>query len=602
MFSAEEYKDIKKRDLDFAFEIEDIIHKSPDPDVRYKDSRPIMDLKHMLESSASDKWYGNNVAMYQKFQKKGNFESITYREVLEMVNALGTALIDLGLKDERISVTGENCSQWAISYLAAVCGTGTVVPLDKELHMEDIEGLIIRANVKCVLFAKKHEKMYREIKERGNTNLEILINFNAEEDNDGVLSYKKLIEKGKKLIEEGDRRFLDAQIDAEKMAVLLFTSGTTGTPKGVMLSHKNIITDLMVAPTYLKVHDWDVFFSVLPLHHTYACTCDFLMPLYKGAAIAYCEGLKYILKNLQEVRPTMFLVVPAILELLNKNIWKNINSQGKASLVRKIIKVNSFTKKLGLDFSRKAFKDIHKVLGGRMRLIICGGAAINPQILLDMQAFGIMALQGYGLTECAPMGALNPDVKPNENSIGKAFPACKIKIDSPDEEGVGEIMIQGDNVMLGYYDMPEETEKVLEDGWLRTGDVGYMDDQGFVVITGRLKNVIIAKNGKNVFPEELEYHLSNVDIIKESMVFEGPLSDSDDVMIVAAIRADDDEVAEKFGDISKEELEDILWREVDKINENQPFFKRIKKIVVKDKDFVKNTAQKILRFSEENKR
>ena len=210
-----------------------------------------------------------------------------------------------------------------------------MVPLDKELHMEDIEGLIIRANVKCVLFAKKHEKMYREIKERGNTNLEILINFNAEEDNDGVLSYKKLIEKGKKLVEEGDRRFLDAQIDAEKMAVLLFTSGTTGTPKGVMLSHKNIITDLMVAPTYLKVHDWDVFFSVLPLHHTYACTCDFLMPLYKGAAIAYCEGLKYILKNLQEVRPTMFLVVPAILELLNKNIWKNINSQGKASLVRK---------------------------------------------------------------------------------------------------------------------------------------------------------------------------------------------------------------------------------------------------------------------------
>lgn len=235
-------------------------------------------------------------------------------------------------------------------------------------------------------------------------------------------------------------------------------------------------------------------------------------------------------------------------------------------------------------------------------MMICGGAAINPQILLDIQAFGIMALQGYGLTECAPMGALNPDVHPNENSIGKAFPACRIKIDSPDEEGVGEIMIHGANVMLGYYDMPEETAKVLEDGWLRTGDLGYMDEQGFVVITGRQKNVIIAKNGKNVFPEELEYHLSNVDIIKESMVFEEPRSDGEDVMIVASIRPDDEEVEEKYSEISKAELEDLIWSEVDKINATLPFFKRIKKIIVRDRDFVKNTSQKILRFSEDNKK
>lgn len=602
MLSQQEYKTKKEKDLDFAFEIEDIIHNSKDKDVRYKDSRPIMDLKHMIETSASEKWYADNIAMHQKFNRKGKFETITYRQLLKMINALGTALIDLEMKDKRISVTGNNCSQWAVSYLAAVCGVGVVVPLDKELHIDDIEGLIVRADTRCVLFSGEHEKMYREIVERGKTNIELLVNLDADEDSEGVFSYKKLIEKGEKLLDEGDRRFLDAQIDADEMAILLFTSGTTGKPKGVMLSHKNIISDLMVAPTYLKVNPWDVFFSVLPLHHTYACTCDFLMPLYKGASIAYCEGLKYIVKNMQEVKPTMFLMVPAILELLHKKISKNIAAQGKTNLVRRIMRINAITKKIGLDLSHKAFKKVHEIFGGNMRLFICGGAAINPQILLDVQGIGIMALQGYGLTECAPMGALNPDVNPNAKSVGKAFPACEIKIDSPDEDGIGEILIKGPNVMLGYYEMPDETAKVLDNGWLRSGDLGYLDDKGFLIITGRLKNVIIAANGKNVFPEELEYHLSNVDIIKESMVFEDEQKDGNDVLIAAAIFLDEEEVAEKYGDISREEIEKVVWGEVDKINSRQPFFKRIKRIILRDHELVKNTSKKILRFSEENKK
>ena len=602
MLSQQEYKTKKEKDLDFAFEIEDIIHNSKDKDVRYKDSRPIMDLKHMIETSASEKWYADNIAMHQKFNRKGKFETITYRQLLKMINALGTALIDLGMKDKRISVTGNNCSQWAVSYLAAVCGVGVVVPLDKELHIDDIEGLIVRADTRCVLFSGEHEKMYREIVERGKTNLELLVNLDADEDSEGVFSYKKLIEKGEKLLDEGDRRFLDAQIDADEMAILLFTSGTTGKPKGVMLSHKNITSDLMLAPTYLKVNPWDVFFSVLPLHHTYACTCDFLMPLYKGASIAYCEGLKYIVKNMQEVKPTMFLMVPAILEMLHKKISKNIAAQGKTNLVRRIMRINAITKKIGLDLSHKAFKKVHEIFGGNMRLFICGGAAINPQILLDVQGIGIMALQGYGLTECAPMGALNPVVNPNEKSVGKAFPACEIKIDSPDEDGIGEILIKGPNVMLGYYEMPDETTKVLDDGWLRSGDLGYLDDKGFLIITGRLKNVIIAANGKNVFPEELEYHLSNVDIIKESMVFEDDQKDGNDVLIAAAIFLDEEEVAEKYGDLSREEIEKVVWGEVDKINSRQPFFKRIKRIILRDHELVKNTSKKILRFSEENKK
>ena len=603
MFTAEEYKQIQDRDMKFARSLWQQINESTDPDVRYRDSRPIMNVKHMIETSCSDEWYGDHVAMYQKFKKGGEYEEITYKELMEMINALGTRLIDLGLKDVPISMIGENCSQWAVSYLAVLCGTGLVVPLDKELKEDALETLLKRADVKCVIFKKKHEQIFKNIKERGETSLEVLISMDAEEENDGVLSYKQLIEEGKKLLEEGDRRFLDAQIDAEELAVILFTSGTTGNPKGVMLNHKNLITDLMVAPTVLKVNDWDIFFSVLPLHHTYECTCGFLMPLYKGAAIAYCEGLKYIRKNLTEAKPTMFLGVPAIFEALHKAVWKNIRKEGKEKTVRKVMKINNITKKIGIDIGKKAFKQITDVFGGRMRLFICGGAAINPEVLKDLQGFGVLALQGYGLTECAPMGALNPDTHYKDNAIGKPFPACAAKIKNPDEDGIGEICIKGENVMMGYYNDPEQTAEVLEDGWLLTGDLGYIDDEGYIIMTGRRKNVIITKNGKNVFPEELEYNLANVDVVKESMVFSEPTEKGDDITIVAAIRLDDEEVTERWGaGLAKEELEKKMWEEIDKLNAAQPFFKRIKRIIIRDEDLVTNTANKVIRFAEENKK
>ena len=603
MYTQEEYKAIQERDMKFARSIWQQIQDDPDPDVRYKDSRPIMTIKHMLETSCSEEWYADHVAMYQKFDRKGEYEPIYYHELLEMVNALGTKMIDMGLKDERISMIGDNCSQWAISYLATVCGVGLVVPLDKELKEEALEQLLIRADVKCVFVKNRHEEIFKSIRARKNTKLEVIINMDIKEDKEDVLSFYKLIEEGKKLLEGGDRRFLDAQIDAEELAVLLFTSGTTGNPKGVMLSNKNIITDLMVAPTVLKVNDWDIFFSVLPLHHTYECTCGFLMPLYKGAAIAYCEGLKYIRKNLGEAKPTMVLGVPAIFEALHKAIWKNVRKEGKEKLLRRVMKINNVTKKIGIDLGKKAFKQITDVFGGRMRLLICGGAAINPEVLEDMQAFGMLALQGYGLTECAPMGALNPDTHAKSNSIGKPFPACDAKIINPDEDGIGEICLKGDNVMMGYYEDPEQTAEVLVDGWLLTGDLGYIDDEGYIIMTGRSKNVIITKNGKNVFPEEIEYNLSNIDVVKESMIFSEPTEDGEDITIVASIRLDDEEVEERWGSgLDKKTLEDKMWEEVDKLNANQPFFKRIKRIIIRDEDLVKNTSNKVIRFSEENKR
>ena len=442
----------------------------------------------------------------------------------------------------------------------------------------------------------------------GDTKLELLVNLNgsAGDEAEGILSWEGLVEEGKKLVEGGDRSFIDAEIYADEMSVLLFTSGTTGIAKGVMLSHRNICEDLMSAPTILNVNTWDIFFSVLPVHHTYECTCGFLMPLYKGASIAYCEGLKYIVKNLAEVRPTMLLAVPLIFENLYNNIMKNVRKQGKEGLVRKVLAVNKVTKKIGLDLNKLLLKDILKVFGGRMRVLISGGAAIDPAILQFFNDLGFIAVQGYGLTECAPMAALNPDQHKNmrNSSVGHLLPGMEVKIEDKNEDGIGEICVKGPNVMMGYYNMPEETAKVIRDGWFHTGDLGYVDDKDFIYITGRKKNVIITANGKNVFPEELEYYLGRSNLVSESMVWAQEDEAGQDTVIVATIKPDMEEVESVIGKEAASDtaqVEKLLWAEVDKINEDLPFFKKIKKVTVRREEFEKTTGKKIKRFVESNK-
>lgn len=603
MTLSEDYKQKKEKEMQWALDIVRQIEEDPRECVKYRDSRPITDIKNMIETSVET--YGRNHPLfYQKFNKKRKFEMKTYGQMLDDVYALGTSLTDMGLKGKRIAVMGENCSQWAISYLGIICGTGIVVPVDKELSLQEVQVLIERAEVNAVIFTAKYEKLFKTIKSCGETVLETLININAEEDEDGVLAWQPLVKKGGELIEKGDRRFIDAEIDNEKMCALLFTSGTTGVSKGVMLSHKNLALDLMASPTVLKVNDWDMFFSVLPLHHTYECTSGFLMPLYKGAAIAYCEGLKYIMKNLQEVKPTMFLGVPVMFEKIYHNIWKNVRKQGRDKALRRMIRFNKRTKKIGIDISGPAFKKIRAAFGGNLRIMICGGAAINPEVLEGIQAFGIQALQGYGLTECAPMGALSPDRAPKSNSVGVAFPTCGIKIEDKDEDGIGEICLRGDNVMLGYYHMPEATAKVKrEDGWFHTGDLGYLDEDDYLVITGRQKNVIITKNGKNVSPEELEYYINNTGIVEEAMVFAQNSETGDDTVIAAAVKLDDETFSERYPyELSDDEKEKIIWTEVDKINAMLPVFKRIRRLIIRKEAFEKNTSNKIVRFAEGNKR
>lgn len=598
--SSEEYMALQNREWEWAKALIQCQIDDPRPGVEYLTNRPVIDLKQMLESSVS--LYGDRTAYYTKFEK-GPYQEIKYSQLLEDVNGLGTQFIAMGLKDKRIAVIGETTYMWSIAYLAAVNGTGVVVPLDKELPYDDLKNLIKESEASAVLFDRKREDIFVRMFEEGDTGLEYIISQDRKTGDGAIISQWELVDTGKKLVENGDRSFLDAQIDNEEMSIIIFTSGTTGMAKGIMLSHKNICADLMVSPVFVDLDETDIFFSVLPMHHTFECTCDFLMPLYKGAAIAHCEGLKYITKNLQEVKPTYFLAVPAIFDALYKAIWKGIRKKGKEKTVRTAMKVSDFLRRFGIDITDRLFAEIKSVLGGRMRMMISGGAAINPDILEDLQSFGIHAIQGYGLSEAAPMGALNPQSRPKSHSCGMAFPGFDAKIADPGSDGVGEICLKGDNIMLGYYRNPEATAEVIRDGWFYTGDLGYIDDEGYIVITGRKKNVIIAKNGKNVFPEELEYQLSLYDEIAEAMAFETDSEDETDKIIAVGIYPDWNYMKETYGDRADddEEVRKIIWEIVDKVNAENPAYKMIRKVNLRHSEFSKNTSKKIVRFREENK-
>ena len=591
----------KMRATAWAEEIVSQVDNDPRPFVKCKESRPITDVKDLLVSSTE--LFGNNTAYLQKWDKNGKYEPITYNEVLADVNGMGTWMMDKGLKGKGIAVIGPNCYQWCTTYLSVLGGVGCIVPLDKELNADELKNQIQRAKASAVVFGEKYLDIFKSIKADGDTALEVLVNFDSESEEDGVFAWNQIKEEGKKLIEGGDSDYLDAEVDNEVMSVLIFTSGTMGKPKGVMLSQKNLCSELMIAPTIFELREDDVYLSFLPFHHTYECTCCLLMAIYKGSAVAFCQGLTYITKNLKEVRPTMMLGVPALYEKLYQQIWKTARKQGKEDALKKAIKINGITKKFHIDLGGKLFKDIRDVFGGRMKTLICGGAKIDPQILDGLRDFGFNALQGYGLTEAAPMGAFNPQDAPNSRSIGVPFPGQQIKTIDANEEGIGEICIKGPNIMLGYYDDPEQTARALdEDGWFHTGDLGYVDKDGYAYLTGRAKNVIVTRKGKNVYPEEIEYQINLIDFVQESFVFENPKATGDDTQIVASIKIDPEEMEERLGpDYTDEQVMEELWKEVDKINEAAPVYRMIRKIIHRKTDFIHNTSSKLMRMVEENK-
>lgn len=573
----------------------------PDPKIRYRDIRPITDLKDMFDSSV--KIFGDSILFYVKDTTSSPYRGISYNETKLDVDALGTALIALGLKDKKIAVIGDNRYEWAVSYLATVCGAGIVVPLDKELPQKELNYLIKDAEVECVIFSHKYEKAFIESQASGDNSLKILISMDAEDDTDQRMSFKKVILDGRALVKSRDRSFLDAKIDREKMSILLFTSGTTGMAKGVMLSHNNITENLMVMGTLVNIVPSDVFFSILPIHHTYECTCGFLLPLYRGAGIAFCEGLKYIVRNLEEAKPTVFLGVPLIFESIYKKIWSQAKKSKSDVKLRRVLAINEKTKKIGIDLAPILLKKVTAIFGGKMRLMIAGGAAIDPDVLKGLKAFGINAIQGYGLTECSPIVGINPDFDPRDDSAGYPPPFVEVRIEEANEEGIGEIVVKGENIMLGYYHNQEATDAVIKDGWFYTGDLGFIDKEGYIHITGRKKNVIITKNGKNVFPEELEFYLGKIPFVEESMVWGIDREDNGDTLICASIKPNSDELSMILGkSYTDEQVNHLIWREIDKLNEELPYYKRIKKAEFRKEEFEKTTGKKIKRFSEVNKR
>lgn len=561
----------------------------------------ITDLKDMINKSAVK--FADKPAFKYKTDVEGEFGAITYGEFLAEINALGTKLIDMGLQGKRIAIIGENRYEWSLAYMAITCGTGVVVPLDKLLPANELETLIVRSGVEAIFYSSKYDEIMKDIKQRKTTDLRYYISMDLSKREEGVYSQKELVEKGRELVAEGNRKFIDAKIDNEKMGFMLFTSGTTAMSKAVMLSHKNIVSNLMDIAAVLKIDDKDTLLSFLPLHHTFECTVGFLYVLYKGASIAYCEGIRHIANNIKEYQITAMISVPALYENIYKRLMKNIEKKGKLQEVEKLMKLTGALSKVGIDFRKKIFKEIHDGLGGHLRLLVNGAAALSPEVEKGFNDLGIKTVQGYGLTETSPVISAGTDFEQQAGSVGKVFSSVKLKIVDKDENGVGEIHVKGPTVMLGYYQNEEATKAVIDNkGWFNTGDLGYVDKKGFLFLCGRKKSVIVLKNGKNVFPEEIETVINKIEGVKESFVYGKPEEDDEiDLKICTKIVYDKDIMKDVYGVENEKDILDVMWTKIKEINKTMPAYKYIKEVSITQEELIKTTTQKIKRHEEMKK-
>ncbi|MBE6546590.1 MAG: long-chain fatty acid--CoA ligase [Ruminococcaceae bacterium] len=545
-------------------------------------TKKLHDLREMLEESAV--LYGNRPAFLQKID--GKYRAYSYARYKNEVMALGTALSAQGFGGKRIIVIGENCYAWCLSYMTAVCGLGAVVPVDKEIPAEEIANIARLSEAALILHSQKYGEKLAQVDAAI-----VRISFD---------DLPALISEGMTRLSDGDRSYLDASIDIDTLCSLIFTSGTTGVSKGVMLSQRNLCHTIRNLAKMVRITPEDRALSVLPLHHVYECTCGFLYPLFCGASVAFSEGVRYIMKNVKETRPTKILCVPLLLETMYRKIWANIRKKGIEDKVRTIIKLTDkiHPASARMAAKRKLFAEIHESFGGRLDLLISGGAPIDPEIIKGMRAFGLKVIQGYGLTESSPLAAVNRDCYFNDRSAGLCLPEGELRIVDPAEDGTGEICYRGDNVMIGYYGRPDLTAEVKKNGWLYTGDIGYINEHGFLIITGRKKNVIIRANGKNVFPEELESYLCRSPWIDEAVVLSMNNEKRGEVDIVAVIRPDTEYAAEQLGrSYDPAVLEQKITAAVAEVNCTVQTYKRIDLSIVTTEEFPKNSSKKIKRFA-----
>ena len=567
--------------------------------LKYHKTAEVTNFKDMLYNSAKN--FKSRTAFKVK-DKNGNIISITYEEFKNDVVYLGTDFIKRGFLNKRIAIIGKNSYKWCVAYLAASI-VGIVVPIDKELHCDDVINFMNVSEAVCILGDLKNVSSIKKNFHKLNHKETVLVSFDKiDSESNDILYFDNLKVIGKDSYLNGFHNFDDIQVDPDELRILLFTSGTTGNAKGVCLSQRNICSNILSTYGIVKVKRSDLFFSVLPLHHTYECTLGFLLPIYSGASIAHCEGLRYIAKNMAEFHPSVILCVPLLLEKMHKTIVRNMNKTLPEKYRKENQDENPFD---NLPFFLKKIvkTKVKNTLGGRLRVFIVGAASANPAILSDFRKLNLNTLQGYGLTECSPLVAGNTDFFQKDDAAGLPIPNVEYKIDSPNIEGIGEIIVKGPNVMLGYYNHPEATEKVMKDGWFHTGDLGKIDENGYLYITGRCKSVIVTKNGKNIYPEEVEYYLNDNPLISEALVQGIQEDDNDETYVKAQIYPNLEAISEYLkGSVpTKEEIKKIISDVVSSVNSKLPNYKHIKGFIIRDKEFEKTTTQKVKRYGENMK-
>jgi long-chain acyl-CoA synthetase len=559
-------------------------------------ARQTADLRQLLTDSAAR--FGDLPAFLRKHHPDGVYSPVSYRQFRADVDAFGTALLDLGLAGCRVAVVGEHQYAWAVAYLAVVNGVGVVVPIDRELPEEEILRCLERAEAAAVVCAESKREVMRSIAGKA-AGLRHVIDMGLAQDAENRLSFESLLARGRALLAAGRRDYLEQTIDPEAAAVLLFTSGTTARAKAVPLSHRNLCADLVATVAMISIGHGDVFLSILPIHHTYECMCGFLGPLYRGGTIAFSDGLRHIPRNLRESKCTVLIAVPLVLETMYKRIWSEAEKHGRAGLLRRMLAVSNALRRVGIDLRRRLFRPIYETLGPDLRLFVSGAAALSPHVAKCFRDFGIDVLQGYGLTECSPILTCNRELDFKDDAAGLPIPGLDLRIREPNAEGVGEIVVRGPMVMAGYYRQPEETAKAFTpDGYFRTGDLGMIDADGFLHITGRAKNVIVAKNGRNVYPEEIESLISRSPYVLECMVYGRMETGQDDVVPAVTIVPDLAAVAEMHAPegLGPEDIRRRLEDVVREVNGRLPSFKRIRHVSVRETEFAKTTTRKIKRY------
>ncbi len=562
---------------------------------RYFEATEFENIKELIYHSVEV--FADNIAFIIK-HKQGNeitYENKTYKEFLQDINSLGSKFYELGLKNKRVAIVGRNRYEWVLTHLTNLLGGIISAPLDKELQIDELESCLERSKADVVVFDEKYIDMITQIKERNKTYLSEYICMTKQE---GYLAIPELLEQGKKILEEGNTEYQNAEIDSYKMNIILFTSGTTSKSKAVMLSQNNLASNIYAMLLVEELLPTDVNLAFLPLHHIFGSTGMIVM-LSAGIKTAFPDGLRYIAQNLKEYKVSVFFGVPLLVEAIYKKIEQGIEKQGKTKLVNFAKKISNFLLKFHIDIRKKIFKSILDELGGNMRFIISGGAPLDKRVAQGINELGIYLIQGYGLTETSPVIASENYKKQKYGSIGIPMENIEVDLVDKNEEGIGELRVKGPNIMLGYYENEEETNRVLKDGWFYTGDLAYIDKEGYLFITGRKKDVIVLKNGKKVFPEELETLINRIDLVQESIVYGMPINNNkNDVKLSVKAVYDKEVVKEKYPNSTEEEIKQIIWEEIKKINKTLPPYKYMKNLIVTDKELIKTTTKKVKRNEE----